>query len=418
MRILGVGLRVYLGALYQALVREGHDVRVHAAHPPEQRSFRGMINTVEDWRAELPWVGRDGVVMFETVGQGAVQDELRRAGYRVVGGSAFGDRLEHDRPFGQALLARAGVRVAAMHPFPGPDEAAAWLRTHPGAYVLKHDDNADATFVGAHPDGADLLHVLRRRSGRVSLMERVTGTEVGIGAYFDGQRFLRPACIDFEHKRFFPGDLGEMTGEMGTLAGFRGSQRLFDATLGQVEGALAAAGHVGYVNVNLIVNRDGVWPLEFTCRFGTPGFAVLAPLQLDGWGDLLGRMAGLQPGETFRTSPDWSVAIVLTAPPFPSPRPDAPEADDLPVFFTQPPDPGHFFPIDVRTDAGQLFVRAVSGHVAVVTGTGPDVPTAQAHARRRAESVVVPDLRWRTDIGDRFRRFDEAHLHGLGWMDQ
>ena len=416
MRVLGVGLRVYLGALYQALAREGHEVRIHAAHPAVQRSFRGMVDTVEDWRAELPWVGRDGVVMFETVGQGAVQDELRGAGYRVVGGSAFGDRLEHDRPFGQALLARAGVRVAAMHPFSGTDEAAGWLRAHPGRYVLKHDDNAGTTFVGAHSEGADVLHVLGRRTGRVSLMELVTGTEVGIGAYFDGRRFLRPACIDFEHKRFFPGDLGEMTGEMGTLAGFHGSERLFEATLGQVEGALAAADHVGYVNVNLIVNRDGVWPLEFTCRFGNPGFAVLAPLQLDGWGDLLGRMAGLVPCDTFRTSPDWSVAIVLTAPPFPIHRPTAPETDDLPMFFTEPPDPGHFFPIDVRRDGEQMFVRAVSGHAAVVTGTGPDVQAARKAARRRAESVVVPDLRWRGDIGERFERFDGAHLRGLGWI--
>ena len=415
MRVLGVGSRVYLGALYQALAREGHDVRVHAAQPA-QRSFRGMIDTVDDWRAELPWVGRDGVVMFEGVGQGAVQDELRQAGFRVVGGSAFGDRLEHNRSFGQGLLARAGIRVAPLRPFPTTADAASWLRANPGRYVLKHDDDGGSTFVGAHPDGADLLHVLARRQGRVSLMDVVAGTEVGIGAYFDGQRFLRPACIDFEHKRFFPGDLGEMTGEMGTLARYRGSEKLFAAALLPVEPALAAAGHVGYVNVNLIVNRDGVWPLEFTCRFGNPGFAVLAPLQLDGWGDLLARMARLIPGDTVRTSPDWCVAIVLTAPPFPHARPDAPETEDMPLFFTAPPDPLHTFPIDVRQSEGQLYVRAVSGHAVVVTGTGPDVPAAQAAARQRASSVIVPDGRWRGDIGDRFLRHDAAHLRELGWL--
>ncbi len=39
-----------------------------------------------------------------------------------------------------------------------------------------------------------------------------------------------------------------------------------------------------------MVDERGPFPLEFTCRFGNPGFAVLAALQTDGWGDLLARM--------------------------------------------------------------------------------------------------------------------------------
>ena len=420
MRVLGIGRRAYLGDIYLALAREGHEVRVHATDPAPLRAFGGIIDPVADWRAELPWVGRDGIVLFEGLGHGAEQDALRARGTRVVGGSAFGDRLEQDRAFGQAALAGLGLPTAWSHSFDQPAEAAAWLARNPQAVVLKHDHGEQATFVGEHPDGADVAFMLRHAPpGRVLLMERLHGVEVGIGALFRRARgSCSPACIDFEHKRFFPGELGEMTGEMGTLASYpRRSARLF--TMRRWPGwrrSLAAAGHVGYVNLNLIVDERGPFPLELTCRFGNPGFAVLAAMQADGWGDLLTRMAG-GTGEGFRATPGWAVAIVLTVPPFPATLPGALPEDDPPLFYHRPPDDlAHYHPVDVREEAGQLLVHRRSGHAMIVTGTGPTVAAAQDAARARAANVIAPDLRWRDDIGARFVAGEGETLRRLGWL--
>ncbi len=421
MRVLAVGQRVYLGDLYLALGREGHEVRVFAADPPAARAFGGIIEPVADWRAELPWVGRDGVVLFEGVGRGAVQDALRAEGYRCVGGSGFGDRLETDRALGQSVLADAGLPVAWSRAFECPAAALDWLAANPGAFVLKYDDNAHPTFVGEHAAGLDLAYALRRHpaAGRVLLMERLRGVEVGIGAYFDGSRFLRPACIDFEHKRFFPGELGEMTGEMGTLASYEGAERLFAATLGRVAPLLARAGHVGYVNLNLMVDERGPFPLEFTCRFGNPGFAVLAAMQEDGWGDLLARMAGLADGgPAFRTRPGWSVAIVLTVPPFPATAAAGP-GEDVPVFFHTAPDAAEaasYHLVDMRREGTQLLGHRRSGHLMIVTGTGDSVAAARAAAQAQARNVVAPELRWRGDIGLRFEHGERERLQALGWL--
>ena len=59
MRILAIGSKLELGDLYLSLMREGHDVRVHAGDPAYAGVFDGLATKVDDWRAELA-LGRAG----------------------------------------------------------------------------------------------------------------------------------------------------------------------------------------------------------------------------------------------------------------------------------------------------------------------------------------------------------------------
>ena len=319
MRFLGVGETCDLGALYVALQAEGHDVRVHVSEALAQGTLAGMVTRVADWRAELNWVrgGEDpGAILFESVseGFGALQDELRAQGFIVIGGSAFGDRLENDRAYAQDLLADIGFPKGHVWRFDELSRALDFVRVKPARYVIKFtgaDHSAADTYVGQLADGADVAAMLRGRiaAGQgargLILMAHIEGVEIGVGAFFNGEAFMTPACLDWEHKRFFAGDLGELTGEMGTVVTYERGQRLFEMALKPLEDRFRAAGHVGWVNINTIVNEDGVWPLEFSCRFGYPGYAILAPLQAGGWGELLHRIVERQP--THRTWGGFSV---------------------------------------------------------------------------------------------------------------
>jgi phosphoribosylamine--glycine ligase len=432
MRVLGIGHNNDLGDLYMRLAARGHTVRVCIADPGSRDVLAGLVEQSTSWEADVAWVreGGDGLVIFEEIGWGSVQDRLRADGLRVVGGSMLGDRLELDRAFGQSALRDAGLRIARSFEFDGFDESIAHLENAPGRYVLKFtgDDFAPTrSYVGVLADGADVLAALRLQRARwlyaerprIILMDHIRGVEVGVGAFFNGTDFMRPANLDWEHKRFFPGNLGELTGEMGTVVTYRGADRLFNATLARLAPLLRGSRYVGYINLNMIVNDDGPWPLELTCRFGYPGFAILSALHAEPWDVVLRRLCDGKELE-FVTHPGMAVGVVLTVPPFPYPDGYERLSKGMPICFradlTDSDRDGLHYG-EVGLDAGQLVTAGQIGYVMVVTGRGETVAEARREAYARAEKVVIPNVRYRIDIGAAFEERDHASLVRLGWLD-
>jgi phosphoribosylamine--glycine ligase len=58
---------------------------------------------------------------------------------------------------------------------------------------------------------------------------------------------------------------------MGTVATFERTGRFFERTLGKIEPHLRGRGHAGYVNLNTIVNDQGIWPLGVHLPLRLPG---------------------------------------------------------------------------------------------------------------------------------------------------
>jgi phosphoribosylamine--glycine ligase len=280
------------------------------------------------------------------------------------------------------------------------------------------------SYIGQAEDGTDVIaQLIRYRRGWTKkmaphfvLMEYLRGIEVGVGAYFNGAEFLDPPCIDWEHKRFFPGDLGELTGEMGTVVSYRGAQILREETLGKLAPRLREDGYCGYINVNTIVNDEGIWPLEFTARFGYPGTAILGALHLESWGTLFARMID-RSTISFKTQPGFAVGVVLTVPPFPCRTNYARLSAGLPVLIRPTPTPAeaeHFRYWEVAQVGGELVTAGILGQVMVVTGCGLDVRSAQRAAYELAKRVLVPNVRYRQDIGDKLASTDLEILIRLG----
>ena len=92
--------------------------------------------------------------------------------------------------------------------------------------------------MGEQEDGQDVVQVLesykRGWSKQIKIFQlqrRVTGVEIAVGAFFNGEKFILPININFEHKKLFPGNIGPSTEEMGTSMYWSGENKIFNATL-------------------------------------------------------------------------------------------------------------------------------------------------------------------------------------------
>lgn len=428
MRFLGIGECADLASLYLRLARDRHEIRVFIGYPLCKDTLAGLIERVPNWESELDWIraaGQDGFILFENIGlgYGEIQDRLRREGLNVIGGGTYGARLENDRVYAQRVLAELGLVTPPIFEFSDIDEATRFIDQRPARYVLKSNGPDAPSFVGRHQMGADVRAMLVSGEKVVApsfvLMEFIDGVEMGVGAYFNGEDFLEPACLDWEHKRFFPGDLGELTGEMGTVVTYSRTKRFFDRTLAKIAPLLRANSYCGYINLNTIVNQEGIWPLEFTCRFGYPGYAILDPLQKTSWANLF-RGMGTRSALRFDTEPGFAVGIVITTPPFPYSRDTVPVPVGLPLLFEgdlSPAEQRHVHYGEVALRNGVLVTSGASGYTLVVTGTGQTIEAARDDANALAAKVVVANARYRTDIGTRLIKGEFARVEALGLLD-
>lgn len=424
-KFLFISLESLSGDLAWQLAREGHAVKACIKAKTDADVYRGFIERVDEWEPLIDWAD---VVVFDDVEFGETADKLRKKGKAVIGGSSYTDRLEIDRDFGQAELKRHGIGTLPGWQFSDYDEAIALIKKTPDRYVFKPSGNTPSSgkgllFLGQEDDGRDLIELLaqnkevwRKKAPVFQLQKFVTGVEVAVGAFFNGRDFIRPININFEHKRVFPGDIGPFTGEMGTLMFWAAANPLFDATLARLLPALRESGYVGYIDLNCIVNGRGIYPLEFTSRFGYPTIQIQLEAITMPAGDWLARLAR---GEAFelKTKRGFQVGVRVLVPSYfaKTRNADVDLYHDMAVTFRKPGNLDGIHIEDVKCENGVWRIAGMSGCVLVVTATGTTVEEARHLAYSRIHNIMIPNMFYRTDIGSRWRQ-DGDRLRTWGYL--
>ena len=406
------------------ILREGHEVRYCIENPAEADIGDGFVPKVSDWREFVDWA--DVIVFDDVLGQGEKAQALRQQGKAVIGGTPYTDRLEDDRSFGQDELKKAGVNILSYREFTEFDSAIEYVKANPRRYVIKPSGEAQnikrLLFVGMEEDGSDVVRVLEAYKRVWSetikvfqLQNQVTGVEVAVGGFFNGREFMDPININFEHKKLLPGNVGPATGEMGTSMFWTGPNRLFRETLAKMAPRLAEEGFVGYMDINCIVNGTGIYPLEFTARFGYPTIQI----QSDGinmpLADFFYQMATGGPAK-FRAKKGFQVGVRLVVPPYPFKDKETFESysKGAAIVFKRPVKDGvHIH--DVKRVNDEWIVTGGAGLALVVSGMGPTMKDAQKQAYGRIQNILIPNMYFRDDIGDRWAD-DSDRLHTWGYL--
>ena len=405
------------------LRKESHEVKMYCHSQGEKDVGLGFFDKVDEWEPLKDW---SDLILFDDVGFGTKAEQLRNEGKFVFGGSPYTDKLELDREFGQAELNLAGVEILPSWNFTSFDEAIDFVKTNPDRYVLKPSGKAqnekELLFIGQEGDGKDVLQVLEHYKANWSkkikeflIQKYAEGVEIAVGSFFNGKDFIMPVCVNFEHKRLFPHELGPSTGEMGTSMYYTKNSPVFERTLLKMKDKLAASKYVGYIDVNCIANSKGIWPLEFTSRLGYPTVSIQMEGITSDWGTFLSDLAQGKEAQ-LKTKKGYQVGVVVTIPPWPFEDEKAfkkySEGATI-LFRRQSLDGIHIG--EVKLEEGDWHIAGKSGYALVITGSGATMLDAIEKAYQNVKNVMIPNMFYRTDIGQRWAR-DSDMLLSWGYV--
>ena len=119
----------------------------------------------------------------------------------------------------------------------------------------------------------------------------------------------------------------------------------------------------------------------------------------------------------FRARSGFQVGVRIVVPPFPFKDRetfDSSSRDAVILFKTPSRDGIHIE--DVKLVNGEWLVTGTAGVALIVCGIGPTMKQAQRQVYNRVKNVMIPNMYYREDIGDRWNEEDSDRLHAWGYL--
>ena len=339
---------------------------------------------------------------------GSILDSYREAGVRTFAGGSFADRLEHDREFSEELFKDAGIEVPKSKTATSWSDAAKLATEADGPVALKPGGILSGVIpsyvASTTEDALAMLKQFEKRVGageiEITVQEVIDGVAVSTEGWFNGKEWVEGLFNHtIERKQFLNCDLGPSGGCTGNVVWPSNSKDpLVKELLLKLTEVLQKHLYVGPIDVNAIVNKKGVYALEFTPRFGYDAFPTLLYALADfNFGAFVDDLAR---GDNSNESlfPAFGAGIRLSLPPWPSE--DFKHKGGVSILGLEEKDKMWFDPSGVMLVDEELQSAPGVGILGVVNGRGDTIGEAFARAYEIVDRIKAPGLQYRTDLAE------------------
>jgi len=337
-------------------------------------------------------------------------DSLSAERIRCFGPSQAAAQIEASKVFAKDFMARHHIPTARYVAFSKVADAIAHLDTVNYPIVIKASGLAAGKGV-ILPETLDeakatleLILVDKtfgEAGNEVIIEERLSGQEVSLMAFTDGETII-PMLPAQDHKRLLDGDNGPNTGGMGAYAPapiFTADlmNEAFESVLKPAINGFRLEGtpFVGVLYAGLMLTQNGIYALEFNCRFGDPETQAVLPLLET---DLLDIADACVDGTLKSVNICWkdgaAVCVVLASKGYP-------EKVESGKFVNFEPLPANTICFHAGTKINDGQVITAGGRVFGVTAWAGDIKSAVKQAYANVDKVSFDGVQYRKDIAYR-----------------
>lgn len=396
MRVLFISTHCEGLGVAQKVVQEGHQVRFYCANPAFRLAGNNIIERVESFRPSIGWAD---LVIADMVGFGKYAELFKDHGKKVLSCSLVADLAELNRSKGMELFEKAGINVPQYWYFNSPDDYRIDNEAPKSDIVIKPCGNleTDYTCMSRNKNTTDyILHCLNKDRDFI-IQEIVEGIEISTEGWWNGRNWVTPFNHTIEQNRFLHGGLGFHAGCMGNVVWATKEDELVRQTLLKLTDYLKRSDYVGPVDINCIVNENGIYALEPTFRMGYDAIEALMEGLREPVTDMLFEVAAGTKKE-MSLSDDMMMAIRLSVPPWP--LSDENRMMGKPVIGINEQNIKHIYFADVYKDTAGLYRWAGSDGVLLkVTARGRTINEARRRVYRTVNNLDILHVQYRQDIG-------------------